>query len=165
MSFPGRAATEHIAAILKSPGGLAASLATIASRQGILPVILQQDQIRTHNVAPDLAEKTAGVHYPAIYIYCERISNELREKFRTFAGKVTLVIEIRVSKDRLEELDGELHILVEAITRVLDVEKGDWGHGLCYPGGYEIAFGPVKHGGKNFLQSARVTLTVDARTD
>ncbi len=163
MSFPGRAATEHIAAILKSPGGLAASIASITFREGTSPVVLQPDQIRSHNVAADLAEKTTGVHYPAIYIYCERVSNELREKFRTFAGRVTLVIEARVSKDRIEELDGELQILVEAITRVLDVEKGDWGHGLCYPGGYEIAFGPVKHGGKNFLQSAKVTFAVDAR--
>ncbi len=165
MTFPGQAATAHIAAILKSPGGLTTSLATIASREGTSPVVLQHDQIRSHNIAADLAEKTAGVHYPAIYVYCERVSNDLREKFRTFAGRATVVIEARVSKDRLEELDRELHILVEAITSVLDVEKGDWGDGLCYPGGYEITFGPIKHGGKNFLQSAKITFDVDVRRD
>jgi hypothetical protein len=165
MSFPGRVAAEHIAAILTSPGGLAARLATIASREGTSPLSLAEDQIRSYNIAADLAEKTAGVHYPAIYIYCERVANDLREKFRTFAGRATLVIEARVSKDRLEELDRDLHILVEAITGVLDVEKGDWGDGLCYPGGYEITFGPVKHGGKNFLQSAKIMFDVDVRRD
>jgi hypothetical protein len=54
-----------------------------------------------------------------------------------------------------------LELYVEAITGVLDANRGDWGNGVFYGGGYEVTFGASKHGGKNFLQAARVTFDVD----
>ena len=38
---------------------------------------------------------------------------------------------------------------------------GDWGQGMFFAGGYEVAFEPVRHGGKNFLQVAKVSFEVD----
>jgi hypothetical protein len=32
---------------------------------------------------------------------------------------------------------------------------------MFYAGGYDVEFGPVKRGGKNFLQSAKVSFEVD----
>ena len=32
---------------------------------------------------------------------------------------------------------------------------------MSYNGGYEINYGAVKHGGRNFLQIAKITLDVD----
>ncbi|MCS6954154.1 MAG: hypothetical protein RMK57_16220 [Bryobacterales bacterium] len=165
MSAPGRRATEYVVNLLRAPGGLAASLAWIASREGKVPAEVLPEQIRGQNISSELAEKTAGVHYPAIYVYCERLSNDLKEKFRTFAGRIRMVIEARVSKDRLEDLDAELQRLSEAIAHTLDTARGNWGEGLCYPGGYEVTYSPIRHGGKNFLQSAKIAFEVDARQD
>ena len=49
----------------------------------------------------------------------------------------------------------------EALTQILDANRGSWGQGAFYTGGYEIVFNPVKQGGKNFLQVATVTFEVD----
>ena len=112
-------------------------------------------------MAPELAERTAGVQYPVFYVYCEKITNELREKFRTFSGKARLAVDVRASSDRLESLGQNLALLVEAVTDVLDTHRGDWGGGIFYAGKYEAAFGQTKHGGKNFIQTAKVSFDVE----
>ena len=44
--------------------------------------------------------------------------------------------------------------------QVLDFSRGDWGDGMYYAGGYQVTFGSVKHGGKNFVQSAKVIFEI-----
>ena len=116
------------------------------------------------NVPSDLAEKVIGFRYPAVSIYCDKVTNNQHEKFRTFSGNSRVVIEVRVTHDQLSELGTDLHLYVEAITRVLDGSRGDWGTGLFYAGGYEIAYGAIKAGGRNYIQTAKVTLTIDINT-
>ena len=36
------------------------------------------------------------------------------------------------------------------MTKALSASRGDWGDGMFYTGGYEVSFGRVKQGGKNF---------------
>jgi hypothetical protein len=50
---------------------------------------------------------------------------------------------------------------VDAVTQVLDANRGSWGEGAFYAGGYEVSFDPIRHGGKNFIQSAKVSFEVD----
>ena len=126
---------------------------------GILSDALRQE-IVTQCIAPELAEKTAGAKYPAIYVYCGKVSNLLREKFRTFSGEAQMVAEVRVSEDRLEGLEAQTQSLAEAVTGGLDARRGDWGDGMFFGGGYEVAYGPVKQGGKNFMQVAKVTFEI-----
>jgi hypothetical protein len=42
----------------------------------------------------------------------------------------------------------------------LDSNRGDWGGGMYYAGGYQVAFGAVKSGGKNLVQTAKVTFEI-----
>jgi hypothetical protein len=147
--------------MLGSPTGLSSRLASISQRENIRLGELTSRQVLAQNVAPELAERTAGVQYPVFYVYCEKITNELREKFRTFSGKVRLAVDVRVSHDRLEDLSRTLELHVEAVTNVLDSQRGDWGGGIFFAGGYEVTFGATKHGGKNFIQTAKVTFDVD----
>ncbi len=114
-------------------------------------------QVVAQNVALELAERSTDVQYPAVQVYCERLRNELTERFRTFSGKASLAIEVRYSQDRLEGLDQRVQSYAEAIAQVLDANRGDWTGGLYYAGGYEIAFGPVKRGGRNFVQTGKIT--------
>jgi hypothetical protein len=156
--------TRAMARILRADTGLTYSVGAIAAQQNMdLSPMLATPVIR-QNVAADIAEK-AGVKYPVLYVYCERVVNSLREKFRTFSGEAELVVEARVSHDRVEEIEKRLHLYVDAITDVLDRNRGEWGPGMFYSGGYEVHFGPVKHGGKNFLQVAKVKFKVNMSVD
>ncbi len=157
--------TGKLAGLLSSPNGVPAAVTAISSEQGLgLPAITAH-QIISQNVAPELAEHSTPSKYPLVYVYCSKLANDLREKFRTFSGDAQMVVEARISQDRLEHIDTNLHAYVDAITGVLDSSRGDWGDGVFYAGGYEISFGGVKQGGRNFLQIAKVTLVVEISTD
>ena len=139
----GTAASEGMAAEVVGAGGAEAAA-----------------QVLTQNVAADLAEKSAAIRYPVAQVYCEKIVNSLAEKFRTFSGTVQMAIELRQSSDRLEGLQSALEAVADAITRILSASRGDWGGGMYYAGAYQVAFGPAKHGGKNFIQAAKVTFEI-----
>ena len=161
MAQVAHATTIRLAAMLGSPAGLSSSLAAISQRENIKLGEITSRHVLAQSVAPELAERTAGVQYPVFYIYCEKITNELREKFRTFSGRARLAVDVRVTHDRLEDLSRTLELNVEAVTDVLDSQRGDWGGGVFFAGGYEVTFGATKHGGKNFIQTAKVTFDVD----
>jgi hypothetical protein len=93
-------------------------------------------------------------------VYCEKIENHLKEKFRNFSGKAVMSIEVRVSQDRLAGIESQLQSYVDAATQVLDQNRGDWGEGMYYAGCYEASLGPVKHGGQNFIQIGRISFDV-----
>jgi len=113
------------------------------------------------NVSFELTERAQTAKYPAVYVYTDRVRNLLTEKFRTFSGKVRTVAEVRVSQDRIEGVEEQSRLYVEAVTQVLDSNRGSWGEGAFFTGGYEVSIDPVRHGGKNYLQIARVEFEVD----
>lgn len=120
--------------------------------------------LKRGNVAADLAER-GPIRYPAIYLYCDRLSNTLREKFRTFAGTARLNIEIRASQEKLEGIEERLQDLSESVLAVLHTHRGDWGGGVYYSGLYELSLSPVKAGGKGFLQTAKIQFEVSLSID
>ena len=159
------AATRKIAKLLSGTGGVNASLEILAELEKVTLPLIGEKQIAAQNIAFDMVERSADVKYPAVHIYCEKLANSLREKFRTFSGEAHMAIEVRLSQDRLEGLEKKLQLYVDAVSQVLDGNRGDWGHGLFYGGRYEVAFGPVKHGGRNFIQIAKITFELGASTN
>jgi len=113
------------------------------------------------NVAGELMEKANQAHYPSVLVYCEKLSNTLREKFRTFSGTARITIEVRNSSDRLENLDRSSLIYADTVCGVLETMRGPWTDGLMYAGGYEVSYSPVKTGGRHFTQSTKVSFEVD----
>ena len=88
---------------------------------------------------------------PIVYVYCEKVVNDLREKFRTFSGTADLCVEIRVSHEHMDDLT----VLTPDVCRGGDgrtwTSDEDSGRkGIFYTGGYEIQFSPIKRGGRNF---------------
>jgi len=140
---------------------LTSAAAGVAEQSGASVPELSAGQVVTGNAPPEIVEKATGAQYPQFRVSCERVTNSLREKFRTFSGQAQVVVETLVTQDRLEGIEVQLEACVESVTAVLDQNRGDWGDGALYNGGYDITFAPVKHGGRNFLQSARVTILVD----
>jgi hypothetical protein len=159
------ATTSKLADILASSRGVAAAVATLSSQQGLALPIFTSHQVISHNIAPELSERSTASKYPLISVYCSKLVNELREKFRIFSGEAEMVVEARVSQDRLEQIDLNLQAYVDAITDVLDNSRGDWGDGVFYSGGYDVTFGAIKQGGRNFIQIAKVSLVVEISTD
>ena len=152
-------------AVLIGSGGVPDTIdALSAQRQATMPAISTQ-QIVSQNIAPELSDRSTASKYPLVYVYCGKIVNQLREKFRTFSGNAQMVAEVRVSQDRIEEMESHLQFYTDAIMQVLDNHRGDWGDGVFYGGGYEVAFAAVKHGGRNFIQTAKVTFVLEISTD
>jgi len=161
MAQVGSVGARKLVHMLAGGDGLPASVAAVAEAADERLQPIGTAQIVAQNVAADLIERSSTVRYPAVHVYCERLSNTLREKFRTFSGKAHLAMEVRSSQDRLEGLERQVQLYVDAVTAVLDGRRGDWGDGLFYGGGYEAVFGPVKRGGKNYVQTAKITIEVD----
>jgi len=157
----GNRAINKAVELLTAPAGLPSTVQAVAQRERADLAVIPPSQVVAQNVAFELAERSAGVKYPVVYVYCEGMANLLREKFRTFSGKAYMAIEVRVSHDRLEALEGELQLYTEAVAEVLDKNRGDWTAGMFYAGGYKVEFGPVKHGGRNFLQVAKVRFELE----
>lgn len=95
-----------------------------------------------------------------VQVYCGKLTNALREKFRRFSGDAQMIAEVRVSQDRMDGIESVVHLYADAMSQLLDQSRGDWGDGVFYAGGYEISYGPVKSGGKHFLQIAKVTFVL-----
>jgi hypothetical protein len=160
MANVGTRATSKFLQLLETPAGLSENLAAVAELQGVTLAPIASRQIFTQQAAQELVERAVEVKYPTLLLYCEKITNDLREKFRTFSGKAHMAIEVRVSQDRIEGLGQLLEIYVDTVTRVLDQNRGDWGNGMFYTGGYEAVFAEIKHGGRNFIQTGKIRFEV-----
>ncbi|MDR3700220.1 MAG: hypothetical protein P4L56_11325 [Candidatus Sulfopaludibacter sp.] len=145
---------------MTAPAGVSATLAALMFGGEQQPAAFSAAQIRPQNVAADLAERGDPVVYPAANVYCEKIINSLVEKFRTFSGTLQMAIELRASQDRLAGLQDGLELYADAVMQMLDAHRGDWGDGMYYCGGYQVVFSAVKHGGKNYIQTAKVTFEI-----
>lgn len=157
----GSAVTGKVIQRMTAPsGGVNANVAMLTQGALTIPGILDAAQVRSGNIAPDLAERSDAIQYPAANIYCEKIVNSQIEKFRTFSGKLQMTMDLRHSEDRLDQVQANLETYADAVMGVLAASLGDWGGGMYYAGGYQVAFGPVKHGGKNFIQTAKITFEI-----
>ena len=116
--------------------------------------------IVTQNVSPDLSDKSGHIVYPALLVYCNKLSNQLKEKYRQFSGTGSFVIEVRQSQDQIDSIEQNLQVYVDAVCALLDDSRGDWGGGMFYVGAYSVTFGAVKQGGKNFMQTAKITFEI-----
>ena len=156
----GSAATKKVVNRITGPAGLNAGLAALTLSAADGSFLVDAAQVRAQNVAADMAERNGTVKYPNVNVYCEGIVNELREKFRAFSGKAQMAIEVRHSQDRLEGLQDKLELFVDGAMKMLNESRGDWGDGMFYGGKYQITFSPVKAGGRNFMQMAKITFEI-----
>jgi hypothetical protein len=161
MARVGNRVLTKVLEVLQAEESMTAAAGRIAMEEGLEQPVIAVEQIRALYAAPELLERSLATRYPCIHVYCERIANTLREKFRQFSGTATVTVEVRCSQDRLEGLEDQVRLFTDAVTEVLGSNRGDWGDGTFYPGGYAVTFGPVKQGGKGFLQIAKATFELE----
>ena len=102
---------------------------TVIASMSAVPLVATGSVI-TGNAAADLNEQSLAISYPTITIYCEKLSNTLKEKFRTFSGTAETVIEVRQSQDQLQNIQAALETYVTAVCQILDSSRGDLGIGM-----------------------------------
>jgi hypothetical protein len=148
-------ATAALQAILAGETGLSWALSDAE------PVIANTSaaEIRVENVSLDVAEKSL-VRYPAILVYCERLTNTLKEKFSVVSGTLSLAVEIRASGNSIAAVSEQSTAYAEAVMKVLDCHLGQWADGVQYCGGYEVCFQQMKRGGTQLIQVTRITVPV-----
>lgn len=153
-------ASASIVNLLTAPAGADFALSAIARRLGSQKAI-SPTSVLEGNTSPELFEKSLPVKYPTVNVYCDKVSNTLKEKFRVFSGTALVVVEVRHSQDQVQQIQAALETYISAACEIFDGSRGDLGNGLFYAGGYEITFGPVKRGGLNMIQTAKMVLDLD----
>jgi len=156
----GSAVTAKVIQQITGTSGMNSNMAALTAPGSSLAAPVEAAQVQAQNVAADLAERSTMMKYPSVNVYCEKIVNDLPEKFRSFSGNVQMAIELRHSQDQLAGLQDSLELYTDSVTQTLDAARGDWGNGMFYAGGYEVALSAVKHGGRNFVQAAKITFQV-----
>jgi len=114
----GRAVSLKVVQRIAGPAGVNAGLASLTQAEVEFAGLVDATQIRTQNVASEMAERALGMKYPAVNVYCEKIVNGLREKFRSFSGTVQMTMELRHSQDRLEGLQERLELFRRDVAYV-----------------------------------------------
>ena len=156
----GSAISDRIIQLIVAPAGANAALGALSAADSAPAAAVETAQIRALNAAADVMERSETVNYPAVNVYCEKLVNSLTEKSRSFSGSARMIVEVRHSHDRLEGLQNALELYTDAMTETLSASRGDWGKGMFYAGGYEVSFAAAKHGGRNFIQTAKIALDI-----
>lgn len=154
-------ATDSVWSLLTARDGLSAQLGLLRQSGVLASDSDAAVAVERGHYSSELADRAKGAKYPHVVVYCVRVENSLRQKFQTFSGRVDLVIEIRHSSDRLERLESEVQVYLEAILNVITRKRGDWGEGVYFSGRYDVRFEAVGRGGKNFSQIATVGLSLE----
>jgi len=159
MTFTTIEAVDAFRGILEQESGLPASVGALKSDYGKDDG--QAEAAVSFMRAPsEIQEKAGPTKYPVVHVYCDRIESKPLEKLRRFSGKLRLVAEVRVSQDRLEGMTEGLLLYVDSVRDVVERNAGCIRNGLYLSNEYEVQIEPVKKGGLNFLQSAKVACMV-----
>lgn len=154
------AAATAVVNLFTATAGTDFALDAVASGLSNVPRI-SLASVLVGNTSPELYEQSLAIKYPTVNVYCEKLNNTLKEKFRVFSGTAGVAVQIRHSQDQIQGVQANLETYVTAACEILDDSRGDLGNGLFYRGGYQVSFAPVKRGGRNFLQIAQITLDLD----
>lgn len=119
------------------------------------------DQVFLSSSSLEMADRNLQMSYPRVCVYTSSIKNTQLEKFRSFSGQVGLVAEIWASADLITQADEWIHFYVDGVADILQSNIGDWGNGVFYSGAYEVQFQPPKAGGLGFVESAKLTFSLN----
>jgi hypothetical protein len=156
-------ALDYLRALLLHPeGGINVRLAAIRDRDGVDLDRLEDGQVLPLHLSADLADEQLEFDYPMVCLFAVQSENRNEAAFAAFSGPLELGAEVRVSADRPDGLEAELHRYVEAVLAVLSASRGEWAPGFVYGGRYAVRFAAAASGGVNFLQSALITVPLEA---
>lgn len=157
MATPTQRAVRTMRTLLEDQvDGLAASIAAMRDEPEQAETLVEERQMGALQAPAELHDRLGKPAYPVYQVYVERVRNKMTEKFRSFSGTVEVVVEVKVSQDRLEGLTESVQFYADAVTDVVERSRGCVEEGVYLPGTYEVTFEAAKKGGLNVMQTARV---------
>lgn len=150
-------ASQKLADLLTQIPGLAEEVQTISAGELDPPPPISSQQVFVSAAPIEIAEKRQQLAYPRVGIFCEKFKNTQWEKFRSISGSASVIAEIAITGNLVEQADRWIHFYVEAVTNILRRNAGDWGDGVFFSGGYSVALGVPRPGAAGFLQVAQVS--------
>ena len=152
---------QKVADLLNTGGALVNQVTSLAASANVSVPAINPLNIVLSSAAPDLGDRNMQLTYPRICLYSERVKNTQAEKFRAFSGTVAVIAEVWASGNLVQQGDQWIHFYVEALTSLLRNNIGDWSDGVFFSGVYDVLFAPPKAGGFGFVQSAKITCTLN----
>jgi hypothetical protein len=77
------------------------------------------------------------------------------------SGTISVTADVWASGNLISETDQWIHYYVEAVTDILRQNIGDWGDGMFFSGMYEVQLQAPKVGGFGYVESAKVTCSLN----
>ena len=148
--------------LLTNDNALQQQVSAIAASANMTIPAIGTAQVILSSASPDIGDKNIQLTYPRICLYSSGLKNTHLEKFRSLSGTVSVIAEIWASGNLVSDTDAWIHFYVEALTDILRQNIGDWGDGVFFSGVYDVQFQPPKAGGVGFVQSAKVTCSLNA---
>ena len=153
-------AVDQFRGLLEAETGVAASLEALKDIYGQTEAAPAGAQVLFARVPPELQERSTGLRYPQLHVYCDKVESQRTERFRRFSGVMRMVVEVRVSQDRLEGMAEKLQWWVDAVRDVVERKAGCVGGVMYLDGDYQVSIEAVRKGGLNYLQVGKITCPV-----
>lgn len=154
-------AAQKILNLLTEGNALQQAIESIAGATNVILPLITSGQIVLSSAPPDMGDKDLELTYPRICLYSVGVKNTQIEKFRSLSGTIAVTAEVWASGDLISETDQWIHYYVEALTSILRQNIGDWGDGMFFSGMYDVQMQAPKAGGFGYVESAKVTCTLN----
>lgn len=154
-------AAQSLRNLLVSGDALQQKVIEIASACNANVPEMASSQVVLSSATADNADMSLQLTYPRVCIHSTAVKNSQIEKFRSFSGAVSVTAEVFASGNLLSDTDQWIHFYVEGVTQLLRQGIGDWGNGMFFSGTYDVQLQTPKAGGLGFVQSAKVTCSVN----
>ena len=146
---------------LAGGNALQGAISALSAAANVDVPVITSTQILLSSVGPDIADKNIQLTYPRVCVYSTALKNNQQEKFRSLSGSVSVAADIWASGNIVTQTDLWIHFYLQAVTQILQQNVGDWGNGIFYSGVYDVSFQQPKAGGLGFVQSAKVTCSLN----
>jgi hypothetical protein len=154
-------APQKILNLLTAGNALQQEIETISGSTNIILPIITSAQVVLSSASPDLGDRDLQLTYPRVCLYSAAVKNTQIEKFRSLSGTISVTAEVWASGNLITETDQWIHYYVEAVTDILRQNIGDWGDGIFFSGIYDVQLQGPKIGGLGYVESAKVTCSLN----
>ncbi len=154
-------ATQKVSNLLTNGNALQQQIGAIATSVNITVPGISPAQVVLSSASPEIADNNVQLTYPRVCIYSNGLRNTHQEKFRSLSGALSVTTDVWTSGNLVSDTDQWIHFYVEAVTDIFRQSTGDWGDGIFFSGVYDVQFQPPKAGGLGFVQSAKITCSLN----
>ena len=153
-------AAQNLATLLAASSGGETEVDALALESNIEIPPIPSSQIYVSSAPAFMADSQQEIGYPRISVFSSKVKNTQTEKFRSLSGYATVTAEIAITGDTVSDVDTYIHFYVEALTNILQRNRGDWGNGISFFGAYDLEIQPPQAGAGGFVQLARLNFEV-----